>query len=206
MSREPDYRELEPVERRIALMHVAGAQPAVIAYVLEMQPGYIEAVLARPRVARFALLVHGVASDSLSDGVKDLNAAFKAKATRAFSLQCESLEQMADFVKDDDLKPQTRVRAAMGVTFSARDILDRAGYRAPTKVYNYGQGSITPEAAVALADAARELRALRESEKSDVVDVTPRGEPHVELPGPPLSSTEDYDPECSSDEDGHAGS
>lgn len=153
-------------------MHVAGASNHVVAEMLAMNPLTVANILERPRVQKFCLLLHGVVSDGLEEGVADLNAAFKAKAQRAFELEHAAMDRMDKLAStaDETVGPNTRIRASMGVVFTAKDILDRAGYRAPTKVYTYGEGSITPEAANALADAARELRQLREIDRT--IDVT----------------------------------
>lgn len=178
MSRSLEFRELEPLERRIALMHVAGASEHVIAEFLTMNPQTVGNILARPRVAKFCLMLHGVVSDGLEEGVEDLNKAFKAKASDAFAREHAAMERMDEIAKDNECKPSTRIRANMGVVFTAKDILDRAGYRAAQKVYTYGENSVTPEAAASLADAAREIRMLREAERT--IDVTPQ----QQLPAP----------------------
>lgn len=167
--------ELNPMERRIAMMHVANASLGVIAQVLEMNTETVDNILKRPRVARFMLLLHALVSDGLKEGVEDLNKAFKEKASRAFELEAQAMEDLNSLGEDSELKASTRIRAKTAVVFTAKDILDRAGHRAPQKVYNYGAGQIPPEAAEALAEAAKELVALRRSDQA--IDVTPRVEP-----------------------------
>lgn len=164
-------------------MHVANASLMTIAQVLELNTEQVDIILKRPRVARFILLLHGVVSDGLEEGILDLNAAIKQKAARAFELEALEMESLHDIGDDSDVQTSVRVRAKLGTVFTARDILDRAGHRAPTKIYNYGNSEIPPEAAEALTAAARELADLRRRE-SDVIDVTPRasspGEGHDE--------------------------
>lgn len=155
------------------MMHVAGASLGVIAQVLELNTETVDNVLKRPRVARFMLLLHATVTDGLKEGVEDLNAAFKHKAARAFELEAMEMEAMHELGEDPDAKISSRIRAKMGVVFTAKDILDRAGHRAPTKVYNYGTPELPPEAAEALTEAARELAALHRADRA--IDITPQG-------------------------------
>lgn len=170
MPRVFQITELEPVERRVAMMHVANASIAVIAQMLECSPGTVQNILARPHVARFILLLHGTVSEGLEDGISDLNTAFKEKAKRAFTLEAQAMEDLHTLGNEAE-KDSTRVRAKLGVVFTAKDILDRAGHRAPTKVYNYGNSEIPPEAAEALTQAARELAEIRRAERAIPVEV-----------------------------------
>lgn len=172
MAGRGEISALEPLERRIAMMHVANASLTTIAQVLEMNTGMVQIILSRPRVAQFMLLLHGVVSEGLEEGVKDLNYAIKQKAARAFELETLEMESLHDMGEDPDIKPAIRVRAKLGTVFTARDILDRAGHRAPTKIYNYGSSELPPEAAEALTNAARELADLRKRD-AEVIDITP---------------------------------
>lgn len=159
MSRSIHYRDLEPHERRAAMMRAAGMSLAAIGQFLDCDYVTIAAILKRPRVARFLLAVESTMVDGVDkDHVRTLNQSIEDAAHRAFDIETTVMERL--FNREYD------VRAQLGAAATAQDILDRAGKRAPTQQrvqVDYGIDASALSAAVA---------ALREHE--GVIDVTPR--------------------------------
>src|SRR5215471_15566655 len=158
MPRHIDYRDLEPAERRAAMMRSAGMSLAAIGQFLDVDYVTIAAILKRPRVARFMLALESTMCEGFDkNSVRDLNKAIEDAAHRAFDVETTVMERL--FSREYD------VRAQLGAAATAQDILDRAGKRAPTQQrvqVDYGIDAHALSAAV---------EALREHERA--IDVTP---------------------------------
>lgn len=159
MPRRIEYRELEPAERRAAMMRAAGMSLAAIGQFLDVDYVTVSAILKRPRVARFLLALEStMLAEFDKDSVKNLNAAIEDTAHRAFEIEVDVMERL--FSREYD------VRAQLGAASTAQDILDRAGKRAPAQQrvqIDYGIDTHALRAAV---------EALKEHE--GIIDVTPR--------------------------------
>ena len=157
MSRQQEYRELEPMERRAAMMKVAGMSESVISHFLDCDSGLINAILKRPRVARYMIALESTFVTEIAKSAKILDTAILNSATRAFQIEKEVMERL--FEKNDS------IRAQLGAAATAQDILDRAGKRAPTKVLAEVVHTIDAEALGLVAQVL---------EESKTIDVTPR--------------------------------
>lgn len=160
MSRSIHYRDLEPHERRAAMMRVSGLSLAAIGQFLDCDYVTVAAILKRPRVARFMLALESTMVDAIDKNhVKDLNKAIEDAAHRAFEVEETVMERL--FNREYD------VRAQLGAAATAQDILDRAGKRAPTQQRVQVDYGIDTHALKAAVDA------LREHERG-AIDVTPQ--------------------------------
>jgi len=158
MSRHLDYRDLEPLERRIVLMRAAGMSEQTIGHFIDVDYMTINAILKRPRCARYLLAVESTFVDDLRDGAKMLDDAIQHTATRAFHIEKEVMETL--FLQKES------VRAQLGAATTAQDILDRAGRRAPVRTQTEVRHTIDSEALAKVADVLKEHR---------VIDITPNG-------------------------------
>jgi hypothetical protein len=159
MSRSIHYRDLEPHERRAAMMRAAGMSLAAIGQFLDCDYVTVAALLKRPRVARYMLALESTMVDAIDkSSVRDLNKAIEDSAHRAFEVEETVMERL--FNREYD------VRAQLGAAATAQDILDRAGKRAPAQQRIQVDYGIEPHALQAA------VAALREHER--VLDVTPR--------------------------------
>ena len=194
MPRRIDYRELEPAERRAAMMRVSGLSLAAIGQFLDVDYVTVSAILKRPRVARFMLALESTMVDNIDkEHVQSLNEAIEDQAHRAFEIEVDVMERL--------YRREYDVRAQLGAASTAQDILDRAGKRAPQQArvqVDYG----IPAHALAAA-----VEALREHER--VIDVSP---PRLEHEGarngtassrPGGSEPEDGLPMGSSNDEAH---
>src|SRR5215471_18616013 len=161
MSRHLDYRDLEPLERRVALMRAAGMSEAVIGRFIDTDYMTVNAILKRPRVARYLLALESTFVEEIAPSAKNLTAAIDNAAHRAFEIEKDVMERL--YAKDQD------IRAQLGAATTAQDILDRAGKRAPTKIQSETIHTIDAEA---LAHVAK---VLGEVNGHSVIDVTPGG-------------------------------
>ena len=157
MSRQQEYRELEPMERRAAMMKVAGMSESVISHFLDCDSGLINAILKRPRVARFMIALESTFVTEIAKSAKILDTAILNSATRAFQIEKDVMERLYE--------KQDSIRAQLGAAATAQDILDRAGKRAPTKVLAEVVHTIDSEALELVANVLKEAEAI---------DVTPR--------------------------------
>jgi len=157
MSRHLDYRDLEPLERRVALMRAAGMSEAVIGRFIDTDYMTVNAILKRPRVARYLIALESTFVEEIGPSAKHLDAAIQNEARRAFHVEREVMETL--FAQKEN------VRAQMGAATTAQDILDRAGKRAPTKIQTEVTHTIDAEALARVADVLNEHKAI---------DVTPR--------------------------------
>jgi hypothetical protein len=156
MSRHLDYRDLEPLERRVALMRAAGMSEAVIGRFIDTDYMTVNAILKRPRVTRYLIALESTFVHEITASAKHLDAAINAEANRAFHVERDVMERLFAMEKD--------VKAQLGAAATAQDILDRAGKRAPTKVQTEVLHSIDAEALARVADVLAE---------HGVIDVTP---------------------------------
>lgn len=159
MSRHLDYRDLEPIERRVSLMRAAGMSEAVIGRFLDTDYMTVNAILKRPRVARYLLALETTFVEEIGPSAKNLTVAIDHAANRAFEIEKDVMERL--YAKDQD------IRAQLGAAATAQDILDRAGKRAPTKIQSETIHTIDAEA---LAHVAK---VLTEVNGHSVIDVTP---------------------------------
>jgi len=162
MSRHLDYRDLEPLERRVALMRAAGMSEAVIGRFIDTDYMTVAKILQRPRVARFLIALESTFVQDISESAKNLTAAMDAEASRAFQVERDVMERLYAMEQD--------VRAQLGAASTAQDILDRAGKRAPTKVQNEVIHTIDAEALQHVANVLQEVNGTR------AIDVTPHEE------------------------------
>jgi hypothetical protein len=162
MSRHLDYRDLEPLERRVALMRAAGMSEAVIGRFIDTDYMTVNAILKRPRVARFLIALESTFVNEISKSAKHLDAAIQEEAHRAFHIERDVMERL--YAKESD------IRAQLGAAATAQDILDRAGKRAPTKIQGEVVHTIDAEALARVADV------LQEHNGRKVIDVTPSEE------------------------------
>lgn len=169
-------KDLNPTERKIAMMRVAGATIDSIAYMLEVANGTIEYVLRKPHVANYILLLTAYTGRGIEEGIRNLNEAIDSAATEAFDIEMKSMREL-DSLGDDPvlLRPPDRIKAKVAASTIAQDILDRAGKRAPTRVINAQLHGTIPEAALArVSDVLSEI--------NQTIDVTP----HQPTPVPPV--------------------
>ncbi|SRR6266849_5383242 len=159
MSRHLDYRDLEPVERRVALMRAAGASQAAIGRFLDCDQVTVDSILGRPRVSRYLIALESTYARGIEESVVDLSNAIEKEATRAFEIERTVMERLYD--------QRESIRAQLGAAATAQDILDRAGKRAPTRTVADIRHSIDPEALRHVASVLRETEAI---------DITPRRE------------------------------
>jgi hypothetical protein len=157
MSRHLDYRELEPLERRIALMRASGMSEQTIGHFIDVDYMTISAILKRPRVARYLLAIESTFADDIKNGAKILDDAITHSANRAFYVEKEVMERL--------FEQKESIRAQLGAATTAQDILDRAGKRAPTKIQTEITHTIDADALGRVAQVLKEHQAI---------DVTPR--------------------------------
>jgi hypothetical protein len=178
MSRHLDYRDLEPLERRVALMRAAGMSEAVIGRFIDTDYMTVNAILKRPRVARYLIALESTFVEEIGPSAKHLDAAIQNEARRAFVVERSVMERL--------FEQKENVRAQLGAATTAQDILDRAGKRAPTKIQTEITHTIDAEALARVAEVLQEHKAL---------DVTPRriGDGEAEENGDGLAGEEAAD-------------
>ena len=157
MSRHLDYRDLEPLERRVALMRSAGMSEQTIGHFIDVDYMTISSILKRPRVARYLLAIESTFANDIREGAKTLDNAIIHTANRAFHIEKEVMERL--------FEQKESVRAQLGAANTAQDILDRAGKRAPTKIQTEVTHTIDADALGRVAQVLKEHQAI---------DVTPR--------------------------------
>jgi hypothetical protein len=165
MSRHLDYRELEPLERRVALMRAAGMSEAVIGRFIDTDYMTVAMILKRPRVARYLIALESTFVNEISESAKHLDAAIQNEASYAFDVEKKVMDRLFAMEKD--------VRAQLGAASTAQDILDRAGKRAPTKTQTEVLHTIDAEALAHVATVLQEVHA-------PTIDVTNGNGHHVE--------------------------
>lgn len=160
MGRVSEYRDLEPRERRIAMMRAGGASATAIGMVLEIAQQTVREVLSRPRVGRAIMTLQGMVVDEVEDGVELLNSVIKATANRAFEIERTNMEDLHVMGREAE-EPHVAIRAKLGAVATAQDILDRAGNRAPTKIISTNlNANISPADLEHLAEVLKESRAI----------------------------------------------
>lgn len=122
---------LEPLERKIANMHLAEISPGVIGYLSEISAEQVRNILLRPRVARYLMKMEAIHGEELAPSVEKLGDAIAAEAVRAFEVERAAMERLFGL---DDTADKRFVHAQVASATIAQDILDRAGNRAPTKI------------------------------------------------------------------------
>jgi len=157
MSRHLDYRDLEPLERRVALMRASGMSEQTIGHFIDVDYMTIKGILNRPRVARYLLAIEATFADDIKHGAKVLDDAITHTANRAFYIEKEVMERL--------FEQKESVRAQLGAATTAQDILDRAGKRAPTKIQTEVTHTIDSEALGRVAQVLQEHKAI---------DITPQ--------------------------------
>jgi hypothetical protein len=164
VSRHLDYRELEPLERRVALMRAAGMSEGVIGKFIDTDYMTVGNILKRPRVARYLIALESTFVDEISESAKHLTAAIENEAVTAFQVERTVMDRL--------FAMETNVRAQLGAASTAQDILDRAGKRAPTKVQTEVTHTIDAEA---LAHVASVLEEVHRPAPIDVTNGGPDG-------------------------------
>jgi|SRR5215471_198004 len=157
MSRNTDWQELDPTERRVALMRAAGMSEQTIGHFLETDYIAVSRILQRPRVARYLITIESTFVNDIRESARKLDVAITNAANRAFHIEKEVMENL--FAQKES------VRAQLGAATTAQDILDRAGKRAPTRIQTEVTHTIDAEALGRVASVLREHQAI---------DVTPR--------------------------------
>jgi len=159
MSRHLDYRDLEPLKRRCALMRAAGMSEQVIGHFLDTDYMTVSYILKKPRVSRYLIALESTFVNEIGPSAKHLTAAIEQEAVRAFQVERDVMERL--FAMEEDVKAQ------MGAASTAQDILNRAGKRAPTKIESTVTHTIDAEALAHVASVLLEV--------NPPVDVTPNG-------------------------------
>lgn len=164
MSRHLDYRDLEPLERRVGLMRAAGMSEAAIGRFIDADYTTVAAILKRPRVARYLLALETTFVESLDQAsIENLNNAIDTAAVRAFEVEQNVMERLYG-------QPDDNVRAQLGAAATAQDILDRAGKRAPTKIAQTNTFTIAPAVVEQLGNVLKEVS---NGSHSTAIDITP---------------------------------
>lgn len=159
MSRHLDYRDLEPLERRVALMRAAGMSEAVIGRFIDTDYMTVKVILQRPRVARYLIALESTFVDEISESAKHLTASIENEAAYAFDVEKKVMDRL--------FAMESNVRAQLGAASTAQDILDRAGKRAPTKVQTEITHTIDAEALAHVATVLQEVHG-----QAAAIDVT----------------------------------
>lgn len=162
MSRNYEHNSLSPIERRVALMHVADVSQRDIARFVDVDQVTVGNILKRPHVAKYILAQTSTFARDLAPAFKDLNDAIETAADRAFEVEKDVMERLYDYAPDQ----KGYIRAMLGAASTAQDILDRAGKRAPTKVVH--SVDIEPGALEAIAQVLEEDKRVNRA-----IDVTP---------------------------------
>lgn len=149
MPRDLTYRDLDPLERRCALMRAAGMAEPVIGRFIDTDAVHVAAILKRPRVARYLIALEATFAEDLSDAAKHLNQAIENEAAYAFHVEKTVMDRLFEM--------ESNVRAQLGAASTAQDILDRAGKRAPTKVQTEVTHTIDAEALAHVASVLEEV-------------------------------------------------
>lgn len=157
MGQRNDYKDLEPVERRIALMRLANASLPAIAMTVESSEEYVRSVLARVHVSRFMTVVTGMTATEIAPVAKRLTEEIDDSAARAFEVEKGVMENLYAIVMDEGVELRDYIRAQMGAGVSASTILDRAGNRAPQKTVNVHAHAVAPETLDHLAKSFKEV-------------------------------------------------
>lgn len=125
--------DVSAIERRIAMMRAAGGTEDSIAFMIERDHNYVREVIRRPHVANLILLLTASIGESLAPAIDDVKEAIEFSASEAFALELRNMRELdtiGSLVEDDS----TRIRAKIAAVDVAKDILDRAGKRAPTRI------------------------------------------------------------------------
>jgi len=141
------YKDLNPKERRVALMRAAGASEALIAQELESDSDHVRRILARPQVAKAITRLTAQFATEAAPIIRDLNAEIEAVAADAFDRLRRNMK-ILDEVGDERLEAddfKNGIRAKLGCVATTQDILDRAGKRAPTRTVGAVMHVIAPE-------------------------------------------------------------
>jgi hypothetical protein len=157
-GRQP-YGDLDPIERRTAMMHASGMSDAVIARFLDTDAQSVINILKRPRVARYLIALESTFINDISKSAKILDNAIMAEASRAFVIEKSVMERL--YERSDC------VRSQLGAAATAQDILDRAGKRAPTKIQAEIVHTIDAEALGLVAEVLAEAKAIDVTEESN---------------------------------------
>lgn len=163
MSRNLDYKNLSPIERRVAHMHVAELSQRDISIFVDVDQATVGNILLRPHVAKYVVALHATVASELAPSYKDLSVAIDNAADRAFEIENSVMEKLYSTPEDS----KQYVRALIGSAATAQDILDRAGKRAPTKVTHTFE--VDKDSIDRIADVMREDDRIKRAH-----DVTPR--------------------------------
>jgi hypothetical protein len=175
MPRRIESTGLDPIERRVASLHIGGASNDVIGYLVECSAEHVGVILKRPRVAQFLMKMTAIVGEELGPALKNLGEAMDDAAERAFEVECEAMERLFAL---DDAEDKKFVHAQASAANIAQDILDRTGKRAPTKIQQRVEYSIAPQTVEHLT---------RIMSEAGTIDVTP----HVNGKGGTPSSTQE---------------
>lgn len=151
-------RDLNPLERRIALMRLAGASVPSIVMATERDETYVYHVLKRERVVHFMNIVTGMMVQEAAPVAASLNNVIQATKGRAFEVEREVMENLFRLTPDgEEVTIRDYIRAQIGAATTAQDILDRAGERAPAQTVNLHAHAVAPQTIDSLTKALSEV-------------------------------------------------
>jgi hypothetical protein len=134
------------------MMRAAGMSEATIGHFLDCDYMTVNAILKRPRVARFLIALESTFVEDLKASAKHLDDAILSEANRAFHVEKNVMERLYEM--------RDSIRAQLGAAATAQDILDRAGKRAPTRVQTEVTHTIDAEALSHVAKVLGEHKAI----------------------------------------------
>jgi hypothetical protein len=136
----------------VALMRASGMSEATIGHFLDCDYMTVNAILKRPRVARYLIALEATFVQDLKESAKHLDNAILSEANRAFHVEKNVMERLYEM--------RDSIRAQLGAAATAQDILDRAGKRAPTRVQTEVTHTIDAEALSHVAKVLGEHKAI----------------------------------------------
>lgn len=149
--------DLEAHEKRAAMMRAAGASLEDIALLMGTSTTEVHYILNRPRVLRYLAIIEGTIAEDIKPVVATVKQQIASTAEEALGTLVKNmrdLDEMGDALAD----PKHAIRAKLGASFNARDILDRAGERAPTRVVSTNlNATLPPEVLQRLESVLKEI-------------------------------------------------
>ena len=157
-------RTLTVKERKIAHLRLADATEDVIALMVGCSASDVKQILQRDVVKKYLRVITAEAAEDVRPVIRDLTKEIEEKSKRAFEIECQIMEDMFQFDSADE---RSVVRARALASANAKDILDRAGKRAPTKVLERREVAIAPDTLDALG------RIIGDVSSTKAIDITP---------------------------------
>jgi predicted metal-dependent phosphoesterase TrpH len=96
------------------------------------------------------LAIEATIASGIAQGVEDLNVAIETAADEAFGVELVNMRDLHQMGMDicQETAPREKIKAKLGATAIAQDILDRAGKRAPTRVVQTNLSGKIPQEAL----------------------------------------------------------